>query len=419
MAAALVMNGLLAASTVLAEPVPGYVPPVTQEYAPEYVDDTRGVDVPAHSQQRLKSENELSQWQLQAEQGRPFYAQKTPGGQYYEQALNTVSDGVADTGAELNRIAGDPGLLAGGKPTADARLYAEDAPANHYALNDAPATPGTPSYGGAIGDVAPAAGPSRGGDLSKYPSIATGGMAGATGAPMMGAPDGGQEIAAGRGGSAGPLDLQNGVVRLKEERVTVRRALQRMMDQVGGSNWAVVWDLDEQNAGLPDMEISIYAEEPFINVMNSMLARLQTRSGQPLRVIKYDKTQRLVITDRTAGEARASSAAVGIGGDPDNGRNLAVTETVLKESVVSLHYDEVPLVDALENIVNQAGKGQWRLRMYAGNDQVLKPAHVEEPFSTAVERILRVFNLKYEIFPGGKLIVITAGDSFGFRGVGQ
>ena len=426
LAAAVIANGLLVVSTVLAAPVPGYVPPVTQGYAPEYVDDTRGVDVPAHPQQRLKSESELSQWQLQAEQGRPFYAQKSPGGQYYEQALNTVSDGVADTGAELNRIAADPGLIAGGKGTADAKLYAEDAPVNHYALNDTRRTPGQPGYAtDSIGDVAPAAGP-RGAtsDLSKYPSIANGGMAGATGqmpAYAGGATaDGGQEIAAGRATSVGPLDIQNGVVRLKEERITVRRALQRMMDQVGGSNWAVVWDLDEQNAGLPDMEISIYAEEPFINVMNSMLARLQTRSGQPLRVIKYDKTQRLVITDRTAGEARANSSALGIGGDPaDTGRNLAVTETVLKESTVSLHYDEVPLVDALENIVNQAGKGQWRLRMYAGNDQVLKPAHIEEPFGTAMERVLRVFNLKYEIFPGGKLIVITAGDSFGFRGVGQ
>jgi hypothetical protein len=423
----LLASTVLAASTVMAAPVPGYVPPVTQEYAPEYVDDTRGVDVPAHPQQRLKSERELSQWQLQAEQGRPFYAQKNPNGEGYEEALNTVSDGVANTGAELNRIAQDPGLLAGGKGTPDARLYASDAPVNHYAMNTVPAAPAY-QYADNTGikDIAPAAGPSAGNDLSRYPSIANGGMAGATGqmapaAPrMMTTPDGGQEIAAGRATSAGPLDLNNGVVRLKEERISVRRALQRMMDQVGGSGWAVVWDLDEQNAGLPDMEISIYAEEPFINVMNSMLARLQTRSGQPLRVIKYDKTQRLVITDRTAGEARAEASAVGIGGDPnDSGRNLAVTENVLKESSVSLHYDEVPLVDALENIVNQAGKGQWRLRMYAGNDQVLKPAHIEEPFGTAIERILRVFNLKYEIFPGGKLIVVTANDSFGFRGVGQ
>lgn len=392
------MSGIPAAH---AAPVPGYVPPTTQQYAPEYVDDTRGVYVPPHAQQRNKSEAELNQWAVQAENGRPFYAQRTPNGEYYEEALNTVSDGVANTQNELNRIAGDPGLLSGGRASGDAKLYASDAPVNHYAMNDT----GTDPYG-----VSPAAGPSRGNDLSKYPSMATGGSAARN-------PDGGQEIAVGSARSGGgAVDMQNGLVRLKEERIAVRRALQRMMDQIGAGNWAVVWDLDEQNAGLPDMEISIYAEEPFMNVLNSLLARLQTRSGQPLRVIRYDRTQRLVITDRAAGEQRAG-AAVGIGAGPDNGRNVAITETVLKESIVSLHYDEVPLVDALENIVNQAGKGQWRLRMYAGTDQVLKPAHVEEPMGVALERILRVFNLKYEVFPGGKLIVVTAGDSFGFRGV--
>jgi hypothetical protein len=392
---------LMSGAAAHAAPVPGYVPPTTQQYAPEYVDDTRGVYVPPHAQQRNKSEAELNQWAVQAENGRPFYAQNNPNGEYYEEALNTVSDGVANTQQELNRIAGDPGLLAGGRPSNDAPLYASDAPVNHYAMNDT----GTDPYG-----ISPAAGPSKGADLSKYPSMATGGTA-------MRNADGGQEIATGASSvGRGAVDMQNGLVRLKEERISVRRALQRMMDQIGASNWATVWDLDEQNAGLPDMEISIYAEEPFMNVLNSLLARLQTRSGQPLRVIRYDRTQRLVITDRTTGEARAG-AAVGIGASPDGGRNVAITETVLKEAIVSLHYDEVPLVDALENIVNQAGKGQWRLRMYAGTDQVLKPAHVEEPFGVALERILRVFNLKYEVFPGGKLIVVTAGDSFGFRGV--
>ncbi|MFZ2586544.1 MAG: hypothetical protein WAZ18_00240 [Alphaproteobacteria bacterium] len=393
------------ASTPLAAPVPGYVPPVTQQYAPEYVDDTRGVYVPAHPQERLKSERELAAWQLQAENGRPFYAQKNPNGTYYEEALNTVSSGVANTEDELNRIAGDPGLLSGGKPEADVQLYAADAPVNHYAMN----TPADDVYG-----IAPAAGPSKGKDLSKYPSLATGGMAGA--GVNTSTADGGNEIAVSGASRGTTVDMQNGMVQLKEERISVRRALQRMMDQIGAPNWAVVWDLEEQNAGLPDMEISIYAEEPFMNVLNSLLARLQTRSGQPLRVIRYDRTQRLVITDRVGGEPRATSG-VGVGGKSPAGYDVAVTEAVLKEAIVSLHYDEVPLVDALENIVNQAGKGQWRLRMYAGTDQVLKPAHVEEPFGVAVERILRVFNLKYEIFPGGKLIVVTAGDSFGFRGV--
>jgi hypothetical protein len=95
-----------------------------------------------------------------------------------------------------------------------------------------------------------------------------------------------------------------------------------------------------------------------------------------------------------------------------------VTEQVLKEAMVSLHYDEIPLVDALENVVNQAGRGQWRLRIYAGLDQVLKPAHIEEPFSIAMERLLRLFNLKYEIFPGGKLVVVTQTTRMGFEGVG-
>src|SRR5690606_16250380 len=132
-----------------------------------------------------------------------------------------------------------------------------------------------------------------------------------------------------------------------------RRALQRMMDQIGGSDWAIVWDLEEQNAGLPDMEISIYAEEPFMNVLNSLLARLQTRSGSPLRVIRYDRTHRLVITDRgTSGAANTTS--IGVGGNVAGGSDAAVTERVLKETIVSLHYDEIPLVDALENIVNQA-----------------------------------------------------------------
>lgn len=392
----------------VAAPVPGYVPPTTQAYAPEYVDDTRGVYVPPHAQQRMKSEAELSNWQLQAEQGRPFYAQKTPNGTYYEEALNTVATGVANTQQELNRIAGDPGLLSGGQQAGDAYLYAEDVPVNHYAMNETYAD----SYG-----VSPAAGPSKGGNLGDYPSLATGGSPGMMMAPA--ATDGGREIATtSMRSGAGPLDLNNGIVRLKEERISVRRALQRMMDQVGGSDWAVVWDLEEQNVGLPDMEISIYAEEPFMNVMNSLLARLQTRSGQPLRVIRYDRTKRLVITDRVGGSPR-DTTGVGIGGKSPAGYDVAVTETVLKEHIVSLHYDEVPLVDALENIVNQAGKGQWRLRMYAGTDQVLKPAHIEEPFGVAVERILRVFNLKYEIFPGGKLIVVTAQDSFGFRGVQQ
>lgn len=397
-----------------AQPVPGYVAPVTGSPVAPYIDDTRGVYVPQHNQLRQKTDTELATWNDTAESNRPLYAQSKPTGGQYEKALNTVADGVADTRSELDRIGNDPGLLSGGASRDDARLYAQD----QYADN----TSTEPMDGRQL-----AQNTKPKGSLEDYPSLATGGrprqassVSDIAAAPMSPAPalstDGGIELATGGPVAKGELDLQHGIVRLKEERISVRRGLQRMLDQVGGSGWTVVWDLDEVNAGLPDMEISIYAEEPFIKVMNALLARLQTRSGQPIRVIKYDKTQRLVITDRTGGDARSGSiGASGAAG----GSNVAVTETVLKESTVSLHYDEVPLVDALENIVNQAGKGQWRLRMYAGTDQVLKPAHVEEPFGVALERVLKVFNLRYEIFPGGKLIVVTSGSSFGFRGVEQ
>ncbi len=400
-------------------PVPGYVAPVTGAPVAPYVDDTRGVYVPPHQQLRHKTESELAGWDTVVETNRPLYAQNNPAGAPYQMALNTVANGVADTGRELDRIAADPGLLQGGAARPDAALYAQDAYAD--------TTETQPMHGRQMAQAAPAR------SLDDYPSLATGGqprMAQAPApitdlgaariappSPPLAAPvplsDGGIELAIGGTTARGELDLQNGIVRLKEERISVRRAMQRMLDQVGGAGWTVVWDLDEVNAGLPDMEISIYAEEPFIKVMNALLARLQTRSGQPIRVIKYDKTQRLVVTDRTGGDAR--SASIGVGGATAG--HVAITETVLKESTVSIHFDEIPLVDALENIVNQAGKGQWRLRMYAGTDQVLKPAHVEEPFGVALERILKVFNLRYEIFPGGKLIVVTSGSSFGFRGV--
>lgn len=389
-------------------PVPGYVPPVTGATAPDYVDDTRGVFVPEHLQQRLRTENELARYSdNQAYAQKPLYVAGSNGAGY-ERAMNTMANGTPDASSELDRIAQDPGMLAGGgyEPAAGTDMR----PISYNGVAD-----GT--------QYAQAGGRS----LDDYPSLATGGRAAAQTQATAPAPrqapagaartDGGVEMAV---GSAAPrpvtgstLDLQNATVRLKEERVAVRRVLQRMLDQVGGSGWTVVYDLDEQNAGLPDMEISIYAEEPFINVLNALLARLQTRSGQPLRVVRYDQTQRLVITDRTGDAARGGSTAA-VGG-AETGAKAAVTETVLKETNVTLHYDEVPLVDALENIVNQAGKGQWRLRMYAGSDQVLKPAHIEEPFGVAIERVLKVFGLRYEVFPGGKLIVVTGGDSFGFR----
>lgn len=373
-------------------PVPGYVAPITQAPVGAYVDDTRGLYMPEHVQLRAKTQDELAGWQQPAH---------TVTAAQNSSALNRIATGEGDVGSALDRIANSNGLLAGGSM-------------DGVELTQNFVTPqGT---GGGFAQPRRSA-PT---DLEAMPSLATGGQARpapvATEVQSVMTPEvatGPQEIAVGSAMNSRALDLQNGIVRIKEERITVRRALQRMLDQVGGSGWVVVWDLDEVNVALPEMEISLYTEEPFMNVLNALLARLQSRSGQPLRVIKYDQTQRLVITDR----ATAVDTGKGIGPGAEKKANMAITETVLKEGRVSLHYDEIPLVDALENMVNQAGGGQWRLRMYAGTDQVLKPAHIEEPFGVAIERVLKVFNLRYEIFPGGKLVVVTAGDAFGFRGV--
>lgn len=423
--AGILSMALLLAGTAMAssgsEPavVPGYVPPVRQTPVASYADDTRGVYVPGHAQLRSKTNAELAGWSNEMSDGsKPIYAQKNPGSTAYEKALNDVAGG--DTKDELDRIGEDPGLLAGGGRGGSMENL-------QLAQNTA--------SGGSMRGSSPS---SPGKSFDSYPSLATGGksrgtdtppdlgaaepklpMAGSGGTFAAGSSaDGGVELAVG-GQGPGPsgVDLQNGLVRLKEERISVRRALQRMLDQVGGNSWSVVWDLDEVNAGLPDMEISIYAEEPFVKVLNALLARLQTRSGQPLRVIKYEKTQRLVITDRVGGATGGKSGSVGVGDDKLKGVEAIITEAVLKDATVSLHYDEVPLVDALENMVNQAGKGQWRLRMYAGTDQVLKPAHIEEPFGVAIERVLKIFNLRYEVFPGGKLIVVTGSNKFGFKGI--
>lgn len=372
----LLLGVALPALAHAASPVPGYVAPIAQTPVADYVDDTRGLFIPAHAQLRAKTETELANWQANLNP-----AAGADMGPSRDAMLNRLATGEADTSQALARIAADPGPLDGAQLAQSFPQPRRPAPQ----------------------------------DFSDMPSLATGGQrvpsVEANSANLgVGMVDGaGRQIAVSAARPA-TVDLQNGVVRLNEERITVRRALQRMLDQVGGSGWTVVWDLDDVNASLPEMEVSLRAEEPFLKVLNALLARLQSRSGQPLRVIKYDATQRLVITDRanTGGGAAVGAEAPG---------GAAVTETVLKENRISLHYDEVPLVDALENMVNQAGKGQWRLRMYAGTDQVLKPAHIEEPFGVAVERVLRVFNLRYEIFPGGKLIVVTAGDSFGFRGV--
>lgn len=368
-----------------AQPVPGYVPPMTVTQAPDYADDTRGVFVPSHAQHRLKTESELNNYQ---KAGADSYASDFPEGSFsvaqaynspdsFERELNRISNGHVGNESNLNRIAANQGAVQG--------VY--NGMEQGYDMQMAP---------GMMAGTTPNAG-----SHLTSPQVVRSGE--------------GVEIAQGTVQQR-TLDMHNSLVRLREDRISVRRAIQRMMDQIGGGEWTVVWDMAEQNAALPEMEISIYTEEPFMNVLNALVARVQTRSGQPLRVIRYDNTQRLVLTDRSGGHRLSGmTSSVGVG-DLDE---VAVTENVLKETMVSLHYDEVPLVDALENIVNQAGKGEWRLRVYAGLDQVLKPAHIEEPFAIALERLLRLFNLKYEIFPGGKLIVVTHNNRFGFEGVGQ
>lgn len=340
---------LLVAGVAVAQGAyPGYVPPVQQQQVPYYADDTRGVYVPAHDQLIQRNNSQMAQAQMQM------------------QAQNNPMD------MELNRIAGDQGMLA------NPQMYN-----NQMAM------------------------------MQQQPMMA-GQM------PQMRGQGQAVEMFAGQY-RVQPLNMHNRIVRLQEDRISVRRTLRQMLDQIGGSDWHVQWDLTPQNAALPEMEISIHTEEPFVKVLDALLARVQTRSGQPLRVIRYDNSRRLIITDRPGGYAGNSSVASTLDGGqygaPAGMSNAAVTEQMLKEAKVSLHYDEIPLVDALENIVNQGGKGQWRLRVYAGLDQVLKPAHVEEPFAIAMERLLRLFNLKFEIFPGGKLVVVTQNDRFGYNGM--
>jgi hypothetical protein len=364
---------LFHSAAAVAQVTPGYVPPVTVTQTPYYADDTRGVYVPPHQQHRLRSDREQQVYLAQVQHGMGVPA--------HDELEN-----------EMNRIAGDHGQMPMAPMAPMAPMHMGPG-GQHHMMQMAPMAPMPvpPAMSGAPfpHQMAPA--------------------------PRF-APDGGVEIAIGSTTATRSLDMTNSIVRLREDRISVRNAIQRMMDQIGGGHWSVIWDLSETNAALPDMEISVYAEEPFMNVMNALLMRLQSRSAQPLRVMRYDNVTRLVITDRQGMHRMHGTGVSSWGGQP-GGMEAAVTESMLKEAMVSLHYDEIPLVDALENIVNQAGKGQWRLRVYAGQDQVLKPAHIEEPFSIAMDRMLRLFNLKYEIFPGGKLVVVTQSNRFGFGGV--
>ena len=398
-------------------PVPSYVPPVALSETPDYADHSRGVFVPSHEQYRLMSQSEMDSWGAK-KSGYPSLAD----GKSETAQVSQLAGQAPTYDQQLNRIATDPGLLVNPPQERQQSLQA-------IAQYDMQQTPGglmVPQGYPAVPQqqyVMPQ-------QMQTMPQVVVQPIMvpqtmpvqqQAAGAPVYQADPamGGVEVSKGRSNGS-VLDMHNSLVRLKEDRLTIRRALQRMMDQIGAGDWVVVWDLAEGNAALPETEISIHAEEPFMTVLNALLARMQARSGQPLRVVRYDRTQRLVVTDRPngsrlAGEGGSSASSIGING----AQEAAITESVLKETMVSLHYDEVPLVDALENVVHQAGKGQWKLRIYAGVDQVLKPAHIEEPFAIAMERLLKLFNLKYEIFPGGKMIVITQNNRFGFTGMGE
>lgn len=373
----------LAATAAYAEVVPGYTPPVTYDGVAPYADDTRGVYVPEHTQHRMRTPYEMQNYNNRQQAAMNEMQNQQQHRSRLLQSQNYIQ-------SELDRIAqGQTGSYQPQGQAQSHQMYQQYGSAGQgqfmgaqpYAGQMAP-QPAQPPY------EVPRAGRRTA--------------------------DGGVELAVAQGQAQPPLDLNNSIVRLREERISVRRALQRMMDQVGGGHWTIVWDLGQTNVGLPDMEISVYAEEPFMNVLNALLARLQTRAGDTLRVIKYDKTQRLVITDKAGGRTpHMARNNMGI----ENPDDIIVTERLLNETEVSLHYDEIPLVDALEEIVQQAGKGQWRLRMYAGRDQMLKPAHVEEPFSVAMQRLLKLFNLQYEVFPGGKLVVVTQNSRLGYGGM--
>ena len=426
---------VLSASAEEGSPIPGYVAPMTMATTPDYTDDTRGVFVPSHPQHRMRTGDELQDYRRLNDSvnsrmngpvgaSKPLYADPNVQDSVLDKQLDRLSSAPTGVDVELNRIAGDSGALVnGGRPQ---QMPMQPQGQQMYMPGNANGMPHLQQpvqqpqrvvpQGPQIAQVVP---PQQvmGGGYQSLPAMTPAYQeTPAVKTVARNVTGEGVEIAIGSVKKR-ELDMANSLVKLQEERVTIRRALQRMMDQIGGGSWNIVWDLAEHNADLPDMEISIFAEEPFLNVLNALLARVQTRSGQPLRVIRYDNTERLIITDRTGGHRLAANAASTASVGVAEKEEVAVTESVLKEAMVSLHYDEVPLVDALENIVNQAGKGEWRLRVYAGLDQVLKPAHIEEPFAIAMERLLKLFNLKYEIFPGGKLIVITHNNRFGFRGV--
>ena len=393
-------------------PVPGDTPPLQQTTAPDYADDTRGIFVPNHKQLRMKSKNELNKDHRQKQ-----LAQATANGSedfddFEAEMRRLAGEDENNLDADMNRLSGQGGQQqmqqnAAQNTRQNARQGFARQPQRQNRQQRMQPQGRTSQPGVQQGQRN--AQNARQQNAQQNGSFSQQGQSGFNGGSNNG---NGVELLRTEPTASRQVDMNNAMVRIREERIAVRRVIQRMMDQIGASDWTIAWDLSQQNRPLTEMEISIDAHEPFIKVLNALLARLQTRSGQPLRVIRYDNTQRLVITDRQSKQKLSGDNVSSVGVETDG--EVMVTEQMLKEAMISLHYDEIPLVDALESIVNQAGKGQWRLRVYAGLDQVLKPAHIEEPFSTAMERLLRLFNLKYEVFPGGKLVVITKTNRFGF-----
>lgn len=405
-------TSILFVNQVSAVTVPGSVPPVQMTTSALYADASRGIAVPEHEQFRMQTSKELVAQAVTRTEGVTF---SDVDGNAINPSVGTQQD--TEISDKLEKIANDPGFLSAQGNPLD-QTAAMQMPQSGFV----PAMPMGQTMQGQVSMPMQAPMPAQAmmptANTASFNQVNTGfktvpTQTGAFQAGTTMADDGGVEIAVGRVQTQ-KLDLKNSLVKLREDRVSIRRVVRRMLDQIGGGSWNIVWSLSQENANLPDMEISIYTQEPFMNVLNALLARLQTRSGQSLRVIKYDNAQKLVITDQQGSITKHSKAA----GVNVNGK-VAVTEQVLKESKVTLHYDEIPLVDALENIVNQASNGQWRLRVYAGTDQVLKPAHIEEPFNIAMERILSLFNLKYEIFPGGKLVVVTSAGAASYTNMQQ
>lgn len=405
------LTSILLINQVNAVTVPGSVPPVQMMTANLYADDSRGIAVPEHEQFRMQTSQELL-----------VQANKRTEGVTFSDAngnsINKGDEGVNDSEItdQLEKIANDPGFLSVQNQPAGTIPAAMPVQGFMPQMPNGQAMQGQVAYPN-VATMQPTSMQPQG-NTAGFEQVNTGfrtvpTQTGSFNQGTTSADAGGVEIAVGRVQSQ-TIDIKNSLVKLREDRVSIRRVVRRMLDQIGGGAWNIVWSLSEENANLPDMEISIYTQEPFMNVLNALLARLQTRSGQSLRVVKYDNAQKIVITDQQGSVAKHSKAAgVNIEG------KVVVTEQVLKESKVVLHYDEIPLVDALENIVNQASKGQWRLRVYSGMDQVLKPAHIEEPFNIAMERVLSLFNLKYEVFPGGKLVVVTSSSAAGYTNMQQ